>query len=277
MLIALFKEKFGLSRAFGLGAGVTVVRLICGFISIKVTAVYLGPGGLTLVAQINNFINMTHQVISQGVSTATVRLLSEVKQDVTLKAQLLGTVGSLTALLVVLAAVLILPLSALIAPWLLHAPGYTWIVVLSVPALAALVVNGVCLSILNSHGENGRVSASLMVSTVLGLVLFAPACVLVGHPGGHGRVDRHLHPGAADHIASRAAITQPARLLASHGSPGLVVDKADSRFLSHADRSLAGTAAGTDSDSWHGHRVDWPRRHRPVAGGVKDFRNLSWA
>ena len=53
-------------KAFRLGALQALVRLVCSFASVKLTAVYLGPAGLALIAQFNNFMSLCQGVIVTG-------------------------------------------------------------------------------------------------------------------------------------------------------------------------------------------------------------------
>src|SRR6185503_630894 len=52
----------------------TALRIVLGFFSAKVSAVYLGPAGMALVGQVNNFLQVATGAIANGASTAIVNL-----------------------------------------------------------------------------------------------------------------------------------------------------------------------------------------------------------
>src|SRR6185503_18524604 len=55
----------------------TVVRIALSFVSAKVSAIYLGPSGVALVAQIGNLVQVVQGAIGNGAQTAVVKLTAE--------------------------------------------------------------------------------------------------------------------------------------------------------------------------------------------------------
>src|SRR5882672_3610197 len=82
-----------LYKSLSLGAARALVRLICGFVSVKLTAVYLGPSGMALIAQFNNFMSLCQGIVTTGLETAASRLTSEYASDPVRRAVLLHTLG----------------------------------------------------------------------------------------------------------------------------------------------------------------------------------------
>lgn len=112
----------GLRQAASLGALQTLVTMLAGFASIKITSVYLGPAGLGLLSQFQLVIGLALGVVVSGMSTGVIRLTAEFGADQ-------GQRHSLIATLLRVMAVVGLPLAGLIflvSPWiasgLLHAP-----------------------------------------------------------------------------------------------------------------------------------------------------------
>jgi polysaccharide transporter, PST family len=165
-------------KAFTLGAARALVRLICGFISVKITAVYLGPSGLALIAQFNNFMTLCQSVVSTGLETAASRLTAEYGSDAARRRVLLGTVGKIGFSLGVPLALAVAVTSPWLASWLLKDARYAWVFVL------AAILNGVLLATLSARGDIVRMAGSNMLGTVCGLLIFAPAAVKWGVTGG---------------------------------------------------------------------------------------------
>lgn len=66
-----------LGSAFIWSAAQTVVRLAVGFLSIKVTAVYLGTAGIALTSQLNNVFTLLRSVIGNAVEDGVVTLTAK--------------------------------------------------------------------------------------------------------------------------------------------------------------------------------------------------------
>jgi len=175
-----------LRRAFSLGTSQALIRLACSFISIKMTAVYLGPPGLALVAQFNNLVTLGQGLMGAGINTAAVRLSAEYHQQPARRSALLATCLRLALLMGAVGALILLLLARPLAAWLFDDAGYAWAVMLAGVAIAATLVNSLLLGALNGVREIHLVVLSNILASVLGLLAFAPACVLWGIRGGIG-------------------------------------------------------------------------------------------
>jgi PST family polysaccharide transporter len=178
-------SAMGLRRkAFTLGAARALVNLLCSFVSIKFTAVYLGPSGLALIAQFNNFMSLCQGIVVSGLATATTRLSSEYGADLNRRRALLGTVGKVGLCLGPPVALAVIVASPWLASWLLKDVDYAWVFVLGAIGILAAILNAVLLSALSARGEITRVVGSNMLATVIGVLVFAPAAVRWGLTGG---------------------------------------------------------------------------------------------
>lgn len=171
-------------KAFSLGAVQAVVRLVCSFISVKLTAVYLGPSGLALIAQFNNFIGLCQGIVVTGLETATIRLSAEYAADNYRRQRLLATVGRVGVTLGLPTAALMMLASPYLASWLLRDPAYAWVFVVGAFGLLAAILNAVLLAVLTTRGQITRVVSANILSTILGVLVFAPAAARWGVPGG---------------------------------------------------------------------------------------------
>lgn len=173
-----------LRRAFGLGAAQAVIRLICSFISIKLTAAYLGPSGLALVAQFNNLVTLGQGLAGSAANTAIVRLTPELAEDPDRRQVLWATAARIASLLALGFALLLVLFSEFISQRAFGDAGHWGAVMLCAGSLLVVVVNGILLSVLNGLGDITRVVRFNVAATVAGLLVFAPACVWGGLQGG---------------------------------------------------------------------------------------------
>lgn len=169
--------------ASSLGAARALVRLVCSFVSVKLTAVYLGPSGLALVAQFNNFMTLCQGVVITALETAAARLTAEYGDDAERRRRLLGTIGKVGIGLGLPTALAVTVASPWLATWLLNDIEYAWVFVLGALSILAAILNAVLLSALSARGDIVRVVMSNILATVLGVAMFAPASIWWGVTG----------------------------------------------------------------------------------------------
>jgi PST family polysaccharide transporter len=170
-------------RAFGLGATQSLLRLVLGFASIKVTAVVIGPSGLALVAQLNNFVGLCQGVFVTPAATAVIRLGGEYADQPDARRQMLATVFRL-----VLAGTLAFTAAAaLFAGWLtpalLAGQSHHVAVVLATFAVPAAAFTNLVSAAFNSRGELGTVVRIQMLGAVAGFLVYVPSAYFFGIEG----------------------------------------------------------------------------------------------
>ncbi|MYM26675.1 oligosaccharide flippase family protein [Duganella sp. FT135W] len=174
-----------LKRALGWGAAQSVLRMVLGFLSIKITAVYLGPAGLALVGQFGNFFTLMSGAFGTAINTAVVNLTAKAGDDgVDGLATLWGTAMRLALLIGLALCVLVALASQPIAAWLLKDGAY-WPAIVAGAASIPLSMAGFVIT----GGLNGQKRISVLgvigiVSSLLGSLVFVPLCYWFGVWGG---------------------------------------------------------------------------------------------
>ncbi len=173
-----------LRAALGWAGAQTAVRLVLGFVSAKVSAIYLGPAGMALVGQLGGFIQVALGSIGNGANTAVVTSTAKLRDDPDGLARLWSTALRLGVGLALLVGVLIILAAQPISSWLLSDAAY-W------PAVAfagLVVVLGVADTILtgavNGLGRIELVAKTAISSTVLEISIFASLAYAFGLWGG---------------------------------------------------------------------------------------------
>lgn len=181
-----------LAMAFGLGSSQALVRLACGFASVKVSALALGPSGVAMVAQLNTLVGLVHGVLGNGLTTGVVRLGAEFR-DAPSRSALRATATRLAIVLGAVAMLAFAVLSPWLSRWLLHDANWSLAMALGGVAIAALLLNGVVLAMANADGQMTTVVRANAVLTIASLVVFAPSCWWFGLAGGlYGSVLTYL-------------------------------------------------------------------------------------
>ena len=162
-------------KSLGWGSSVALVRLCTSFLSIKVTAVVLGPGGLALVAQFAALISLCQSMLGQGLVAGAVRLGAERSADGARRRNVYPTVLRLGAVLVGGCALVLVGASPWLAEMLLQDRRFAPLVALSGVAVAAAIATDLIHGALGVSKNVGLIARAIMASTVLGLLVFAPA------------------------------------------------------------------------------------------------------
>ncbi len=174
-----------LRRAFGLGSSQALIRMLCSFVSVKLTAVYLGPAGFALIAQVNTLITLGQGLLGAGINTATVRLTAEYGESQALRRKALWATGfKMAAGLGIVGALALLAAAPILGNRLLGREDYAWAIALCGVGIIAAMINNVLLGALNGVRDIRRVVQSNVIATLVGLLAFAPSCMLWGTTGG---------------------------------------------------------------------------------------------
>lgn len=173
-----------LRAALGWAGTQTLVRVLLGFFSAKVSAIYLGPAGMVQVGQLNSFIQLAHGAIGNGANTGVVNLTAERRRTPASLHQLWGTamrmvltLGGILALVVVLAAV---PLTS----WLLVSETYWPVIVAAAIVIMLAVADNVVLGALNGLKKVNLIARAGIVSAVVEFCVFASLTYSFGIWGG---------------------------------------------------------------------------------------------
>lgn len=136
-----------------LSAIATIMKVIAGFISVKIVAVYIGPSGLAMVGQFQNFIAMVSSFASAGVGSGVVKYTAEHYSDETQKSKVWSNALKLSFIFIVPMALSIVLFAKDISLYLLHTDQYSSIFIILAITLIFFTVNILLTSILNGQKE----------------------------------------------------------------------------------------------------------------------------
>lgn len=156
----------------------TVIRVIAGFVSMKVVAVYVGPSGLALMGQMQNFISMMSSVASAGVNSGVVKYTAEHYEDDEIKQKIWSSALKISLVLIIPMSIAIILLADFISFKLLNTTEYGSIFIVFAVSIVLFVLNGLMTSILNGQKEIKRLTVLNIVGSLFGL---AVTIVLVTH------------------------------------------------------------------------------------------------
>lgn len=173
-----------LKTALVWGAGQTVLKMILSFLSIKITAIYLGPAGLAMVGQFSNFFTLLQAAIGSAINTGVTNLTAQADNDGARLRTLWGTAMSGSLLIGGVLALVVALASYPISQWLFKDGAYWPAVVggaIGIPVvMAGLVFNG-AINGLKQISLLGKIG---IVGALCGTLVFVPLCYFFGVWGG---------------------------------------------------------------------------------------------
>ena len=160
-------------KSLGWGSAMAGVRLLTSFLSIKVTAVALGPGGLVIVAQLTSFIGLCQSMLGQGLVAGGVRLGAEHGADRAARGRVYATVLRMGLVMVAVWALVVAAASPWLAQALLHDRRLAPVVAVAGLSVAAAIFNDLIFGALGVAKEVGLIGRASIASALLGLLIFA--------------------------------------------------------------------------------------------------------
>ena len=149
----------------------TIIKVIAGFVSIKVVAVYVGPSGLALMGQMQNFISMMSSVASAGLNSGVVKYTAEHYEDEQIKQKIWSSALKISLVLIIPIAIGIIFLADFISMQLLNTAEYSSIFIVFAITVIFFVLNGLLTSILNGQKEIKKLTILNIVGSLFGLAV----------------------------------------------------------------------------------------------------------
>jgi O-antigen/teichoic acid export membrane protein len=166
-------------------AAQTVVRLVVGFLSIKVTAVYLGPTGIALTSQLNNVFSLLRSTAGNAVEDGVVTLTAKhASDDPAAKRQVLATATRWLLFVSAVVGLVSIVGSPLLAEHLLGDRAWAPLFVLLALVFPLALFGQLIVSVFSGMRRFDLVSLTQIGNTVLGAAIFVGLSVQWGLAGG---------------------------------------------------------------------------------------------
>jgi len=149
----------------------TAIKVIAGFVSVKVVAVYIGPSGLALMGQMQNFIAMMSSIASAGVNSGVVKYTAEHYEDDETKRKIWSSALKISLVLIMPMAIAIIFLADFISMKLLNTTEYSSIFIVFSITVVFFVLNGLMTSILNGQKEIKKLTLLNIVGSLFSLAV----------------------------------------------------------------------------------------------------------
>lgn len=160
--------KADIVKVFSFTAISTLVRMLTGFISIKVVALIIGPAGIALLGQLNNFSSIVMTAGSGGINSGITKYVAEYKESPGKVRLFISTALQLTIVLSILTGLVLIIFARYFSRVILFNPSYSYVFVLFGITLTLYTSNGYLMSILNGYKEFKKYVKISIVTSITG-------------------------------------------------------------------------------------------------------------
>ena len=131
----------------------TVIKLITAFVINKVISVYVGPSGLAIIGQLQNFNSIVMSFANGAINSGVVKYTAEHREDIEKKSRFFSTAIVITLVCSVLAGVVLALFSSYFSELILKSSEYTSVFVVFGFTVILFSLNTLLMAILNGQKE----------------------------------------------------------------------------------------------------------------------------
>ncbi len=148
----------------------TVIRIISGFVINKVVAVYIGPSGLALIGQFQNFIGLILNISGNALSTAITKYTAEYHDDENKKYRLWSASFKIVLPISVFVSIFIFIFSNELSNYLFQSEKFAYILEVFAITIPIFLMNTLFMAILNGHRDIKKYIILNIISSIVSLV-----------------------------------------------------------------------------------------------------------
>lgn len=157
-------------KVFSLNAMATFIRMLAGMISVKIVALIIGPAGIALLGQLNNFNAILLGLANGGISSGITKYVAEYKEDEYLTKKYLSNALRITLICSVIVAIILILGCKQLSELILLSDEYYYVFIVFGLTIVLYSLNGLLISILNGYKQFKKYVKINVAGTLLGLV-----------------------------------------------------------------------------------------------------------
>lgn len=172
--------KADIVKVFSLTSISTLVKMCTGLISVKVVASIIGPVGVALVGQLNNFASIVMSFASGGINSGITKYVAEYKDDDSKVTQYLSAALRITGICTLICSLLLIGLHRYISELIMLSSDYGYVFIIFGLTVFMYALNNLLISIVNGYKEFKRYVRINIANSIFGVV-FTVTLVLCWH------------------------------------------------------------------------------------------------
>ena len=169
--------KADIVRVFSLTSMSTLVRMCTGLVSVKVVASIIGPAGVALVGQLNNFSTIALSLATGGINAGTTKYVAEYKDDEYKVKQYIATAFKITVACSLILGLLLLMFCKQLSELVMLTPKYWYVFAIFGFTIIFYGLNNLLVSIVNGYKQFNKYVKVNIISSLFG-VAFTVTLVL---------------------------------------------------------------------------------------------------
>ena len=163
--------KLDLVKVFSLTSISTFIKLLTGFVSVKVVSVLIGPSGVALVGQLNNFNSIILSFASGGVNSGVTKYIASDQSDKNNPEVLIGTAIKITLFFSAVISIFLILFSKYLSKTILLDSHYYFVFIVFGITLILYSINALLLSIVNGFKQFRLYVMISVASSIVGLII----------------------------------------------------------------------------------------------------------
>lgn len=162
--------KTDLIKVFSFTALSTLVRMLTGLVSVKVVAGIIGPAGVALVGQLNNFASIVMALSSGGINSGITKYVAEYKEDNDKIKDCISTAWKIMFVCSFITGLLMIFFHLTLSEYVMLSPDYGYVFVIFGFTVLFYAFNSLLNSILNGFKEFKKYVRINIAGSIIGLV-----------------------------------------------------------------------------------------------------------
>lgn len=175
--------KADIVKVFSLTSISTLVRMCTGLVSVKVVASIIGPAGVALVGQLNNFSTIALALATGGIESGVTKYVSEYKNDDTVVKEYIATAFKIITGCSLLLGLLLLIGCRLISELIMLTPQYWYVFAIFGFTILFYGLNHLLVSVVNGYKQFKKYVKVNIVGSIFGVAYTVCLVLLWGLPG----------------------------------------------------------------------------------------------
>lgn len=184
-LIDYFKKvaKADIIRVFSLTSISTLVRMCTGLVSVKVVASIIGPAGVALVGQLNNFSTIALSLATGGINSGVTKYVAEYKSDEIRVKEYISTAFKIIVGCSLVIGLILLIGCKLLSELIMLTPVYWYVFAIFGFTIIFYGLNNLIVSIVNGYKQFNKYVKVSIASSIFGVAFTVTLVLLWGISG----------------------------------------------------------------------------------------------
>lgn len=175
--------KADIVKVFSLTSISTLVKMCTGLISVKIVASIIGPAGVALVGQLNNFSTIALSLATGGINSGITKYVAEYKSDSSKVKQYLATAFRITVVCSLLVGLVLLLLCKQLSSLIMMTPQYWYVFAIFGITITFYGLNNMLVSVVNGYKQFNKYVKVNVVSSIFGVAFTVALVLALGLPG----------------------------------------------------------------------------------------------